>query len=81
MPAGAAEDFHANLQAIRQRYSRQAKASRKGQKTVTYRVKKGDTLWAIAERYGVTIRALRRWNGIRRGEPIYPGERMLIYVK
>lgn len=81
VPAGAAEDFHANLQAIRQRNSRQAKASRKGQKAVTYRVKKGDTLWAIAERYGVTIRALRRWNGIRRGEPIYPGERMLIYVK
>ncbi|MFQ5893461.1 MAG: hypothetical protein ACE5H5_04030 [Nitrospinota bacterium] len=29
----------------------------------------------------MTIRALRRWNGIRRGEPIYPGERLLIYIK
>jgi membrane-bound lytic murein transglycosylase D len=81
IPAGAAKDFNARLKAIRQRNTRQAKASREGQKSVTYRVKKGDSLWAIAERYGVSVKALRRWNGIRRGEPIYAGERLLIYVK
>ncbi|MFB3072500.1 MAG: transglycosylase SLT domain-containing protein [bacterium] len=81
VPAGAAKDFQANLQAIRQRNSRQTMAALKGHKAVKYRVKKGDSLWAISERYGVTIKALRKWNSIRKGEPIYAGERLLIYIK
>ena len=81
VPAGAAKDFPANLQAIRQRNSRQTMAALKGRKAVKYRVKKGDSLWAISERYGVTIKALRKWNSIRKGEPIYAGERLLIYIK
>ncbi|MCH7767896.1 MAG: transglycosylase SLT domain-containing protein [Nitrospinae bacterium] len=81
VPAGAAKDFQANLKAIRQRNRRQTMAALKGRKAVKYRVKKGDSLWAISERYGVTIKALRKWNSIRKGEPIYAGERLLIYIK
>ncbi len=81
VPAGTAKDFQAKLQAIRQRNSRQTMAALKGHKAVKYRVKKGDSLWAISERYGVTIKALRKWNSIRKGEPIYAGERLLIYIK
>ena len=74
-------DVQANLKAIRQRNRRQTMAALKGRKAVKYRVKKGDSLWAISERYGVTIKALRKWNSIRKGEPIYAGERLLIYIK
>jgi hypothetical protein len=81
VPAGAAKDFHANLKAIRQRNTRKTADALGGRRAVTYRVKRGDSLWAIAERYGVTIRGLRRWNGLRKGEPIYPGERLMIYIK
>jgi hypothetical protein len=81
IPAGAAKDFHARLRAIRHRDKRLTSAGLKGRKAIKYRVKKGDTLWEIAERYGVSVRALRRWNSLRRGEPIYPGERLLIYIK
>lgn len=81
VPAGAAKDFHANLKAVRQRNTRKTADALGGRRAVTYRVKRGDSLWAIAERYGVTIRGLRRWNGLRKGEPIYPGERLMIYIK
>ncbi len=46
---------------------------------VTYRVKSGDTLGAIAEAYGVSIRELRSWNGIR-GSRIMPGQMLTIYT-
>lgn len=81
VPAGVAKDFHANLLAVRQRNISKTAQALGDRKAVKYRVKRGDTLWAIAERYGVTVIGLRSWNGIRRGEPIYPGESLLIYVK
>ena len=42
----------------------------------TYRVRNGDSLWAIARRYGVSVPEIRRWNGI--GTRIYPGQRIRI---
>jgi membrane-bound lytic murein transglycosylase D len=42
----------------------------------TYRVRRGDSLWGIARRHGVTVTQLRRWNGI--GNRIYPGQRIKI---
>lgn len=38
----------------------------------TYRVRRGDTLWEIARRHGVTVNQIRQWNGI--GSRIYPGQ-------
>jgi membrane-bound lytic murein transglycosylase D len=32
----------------------------------TVRVRPGDSLWSLSRRYGVTVRELARWNGIRR---------------
>jgi LysM repeat protein len=39
----------------------------------TYRVRKGDTLYDIARRFGTSISALRRANGLRSSR-IYPGD-------
>ena len=42
-----------------------------------YTVRRGDTLGAIAERFGVTAAKLRAWNGMR-GSRIYPGQELAV---
>ncbi len=49
-------------------------------RAVYHIVRKGETLSHIARRYGVTVAQLRAWNGIR-GHLIYPGQRIVIYIK
>lgn len=44
---------------------------------VVYRVRRGDTLYGIARRHGVTVANLRAWNGIR-GSRINIGDRLTI---
>lgn len=39
-----------------------------------YTVQRGDTLWGIARKYGVTVQYLVRLNGIRNPNLIYPGQ-------
>ncbi len=46
---------------------------------IIYRVKKGDTLSVIAEKYNVKIADLKRWNGIR-GNLIREGQKIVIYT-
>src|SRR5579862_9345855 len=46
-----------------------------------YTVRPGDTLWAIAQRNGVSVQDLVRANGISDPSTIYPGEQIAIPVK
>jgi lipoprotein NlpD len=39
-------------------------------------VRAGDTLYAIAQRYGLDYRDVARWNGIDPGDVIHPGDRL-----
>ena len=41
-----------------------------------HRVKRGETLYAIAWRYGLDFRVLAYWNAITRPYTIYPGQRL-----
>jgi membrane-bound lytic murein transglycosylase D len=50
-------------------------------KEVTYRVKKGDTLWDIGREYGIKPSQIRHWNNIRFGEHIYPGDKLKLKIK
>lgn len=43
-----------------------------------YTVQKGDTLWAIAVKYGTTVSELARLNGISNPNLIYPGQRLVL---
>jgi lipoprotein NlpD len=44
----------------------------------TYRVRSGDTLYAIAQRYNLDYRELARWNGIGRDYRIYAGQTLTL---
>jgi membrane-bound lytic murein transglycosylase D len=47
---------------------------------VTHTVRRGDTLWAIARRYGISLRALKRSNAheLSRSKYLKPGLRLLV---
>ncbi len=48
---------------------------------VRYTVKKGDTLWEIAQTYEVTTGELRRWNKIGRRSIIRPSQVLKVYPR
>jgi membrane-bound lytic murein transglycosylase D len=41
-----------------------------------HEVRRGDSLWTIARRYGLTVDALRRFNGLRAGATVHPGQKL-----
>jgi len=41
-------------------------------------VQAGDTIWRIAQQYGVSATQLVRWNGLERPDRIFPGERLRV---
>ena len=47
---------------------------------VTHTVRRGDTLWAIARRYGISLRALKRSNAheLSRSKYLKPGLRLIV---
>ncbi len=46
----------------------------------THRVKRGEVLGLIAEKYGVSVSSIRRWNGLR-GNTIHVGQKLTIYPR
>lgn len=53
--------------------------TRKGNKKVVHTVRRGETYWLIAQRYGVDWRSIKRWNK-RRSSRIKPGQKLVLYV-
>ncbi|MGI9336155.1 MAG: LysM peptidoglycan-binding domain-containing protein, partial [Gammaproteobacteria bacterium] len=46
-----------------------------------YRVRTGDCLWDIAERFRVTVRQLRQWNELGSQRFLRPGQVLAVYVR
>jgi len=46
-----------------------------------YRVKKGDSLWSIAHRFGVSLAELCQWNRLSERYRIQPGQNLMIYLE
>ncbi len=51
------------------------------QANLNYVVRPGDSLTRIADIYGVSVRDLRDWNGLRQDEYLRTGQRLTIYSK
>ena len=47
---------------------------------IRYRVRSGDYLGKIAEKYGVGVSQIKRWNGLR-STKLKIGQRLIIYPK
>lgn len=46
-----------------------------------YLVHRGDSLYGIAQEYGLTVEELRRLNNLSKGHVIYPGQKLLVNSK
>ncbi len=57
-----------------------ARASRPVRRSIRYRVRRGDSLWRIANRFRVTVNELCQWNGIPRSQTLRPGQQLQLYV-
>ena len=51
-----------------------------GTKRLVYTVKRGDTLGQIAEDYNTRASSIRRWNGLRYRQYIYPGQKLVLWI-
>ncbi|MGY3088326.1 membrane-bound lytic murein transglycosylase D [Hymenobacter sp. UYAg731] len=47
---------------------------------VAHKVKRGETLASLAERFEVSQSQLRRWNELPKGRPLKPGRELLVFV-
>ena len=54
---------------------------RQGYRKVVHVVEKGDSLWLIGNRYGVSLSSLRRWNRTNGTARIRPGQKIVVWVK
>lgn len=49
------------------------------EKEIVYTVRKGDTLWRISKKYGVSVQQIANWNNISNPNLIYLGQKLKIY--
>ena len=47
---------------------------------VSYTLRRGQTLATVAEKYAVSQTQLRKWNGLRKNQPLKPGKQLLVFV-
>ncbi len=76
-PAPAAETRLAA--AIPKAAAPKAQAGNSGAVKVTYQVKRGDTLYGVAQLYHISVAALKAWNGLGRDD-LMPGDRLTIFA-
>ncbi len=50
------------------------------ERSIAYQVQSGDTLWGISRKYGVSIKELKNWNGIRH-DKVRPGQRLRVILR
>lgn len=55
-------------------------AHRQSVRTINYRVKKGDTLTQIAEKFSVSIGNIEAWNDISRKQHLQPDQTLVLHV-
>jgi LysM repeat protein len=53
--------------------------AKKEKKKLTYTVRRGDTLFTVAQRYKVRMSDIKKWNNIKKGDILKIGEKLVIY--
>lgn len=54
-------------------------AGKKGSKMVAYQVRRGESVWTIAKKFGVSYKDILRWNQLSKRSILRPGDSLTIY--
>lgn len=63
-----------------QRLERRQNIARNGER-VDHVVRSGDSFWKLARAHNVTVRELASWNHMAPGDPLMPGQRLVIWSR
>lgn len=79
VPAASKEASSYTLSA-NQRLLRLHNQARRGTgRKVVHRVARGDTLWELSRKFGVSVSQLARWNGLSPKDTLRPGKKLVIW--
>ncbi|MCG8531061.1 MAG: LysM peptidoglycan-binding domain-containing protein [Desulfovibrionales bacterium] len=56
------------------------KSRKKGSKSVAYQVRRGESVWTIAQKFGVSYMDILRWNRLSKRSILRPGDSLTIYT-
>ena len=54
--------------------------SSKTVRTVNYKIRSGDSLWKVSQKFNVSVAQLREWNGLSDRTLLKPGQNLTLYV-
>lgn len=74
----SAEDTSLYAQSTQQKLPKKAHSS--GSNKLNYKVKSGDSLWKIANQYGVSIKQLSAWNKLSKNSTLKQGQSLTVYA-
>ncbi len=80
IPVATNTSDHYQLSDTERLKSRQAYVEKKlGTEPDRYKVRSGDNLWDLSRKFGVSMRALAKWNGMATTDLLLPGRELLIF--
>ncbi len=59
---------------------KRTRLARSHKQSITHTVRKGDSLWVVARRYGVSTDKLKRWNRLSDKSVLRPGQKLIIHL-
>jgi len=57
-----------------------SKSSNKNIRSVNYKIRSGDSLWKISQKFKVSVAQVREWNGLSDRTLLKPGQNLTLYV-
>jgi membrane-bound lytic murein transglycosylase D len=75
----ALQSMHAYTQSVPERVARTLGRERRGERH-TYVVRRGDSLWTISQRFGVSARKLASWNAMAPTDVLSVGRKLVVWT-